>query len=144
MSPVDTLLERLDGVKARSSGQWYANCPAHEDKSPSLSVKESDGGTVLLHCFAGCGAAEVMQAIGLSLSDLFPEPPEPRSGRQRQRPKWNYRELLQLLNREATVCAKASMEVAMGHRLNYVDAQRVWQASERISKILEVTRARSY
>src|SRR5436190_24051434 len=32
------------------SGQVLVCCPAHEDKTPSLAVKESADGTVLLTC----------------------------------------------------------------------------------------------
>jgi hypothetical protein len=28
----------------------------------------------LIHCFAGCSAAEVLAAVGLSLGDLYPKP----------------------------------------------------------------------
>src|SRR4051812_29050076 len=38
-----------------------------------LSVREASDGTVLVHCFHGCSAAEVMKAVGLELSDLFPK-----------------------------------------------------------------------
>lgn len=50
-----------------------AKCPAHDDKSPSLSVRETEDGRVLIHCHAGCGASDVLAAIGLTLADLFPE-----------------------------------------------------------------------
>jgi DNA primase len=48
----ESVLARLQGVK-RNGSSWMARCPAHEDKSPSLSVRD-ESGKVLLHCFAGC------------------------------------------------------------------------------------------
>ncbi len=69
------LIERLDGVKRTGDGRWIARCPAHEDRSPSLTVREMGDGRVLVHCFAGCGAGDVVAAVGLRLSDLFPEGP---------------------------------------------------------------------
>lgn len=63
-------LSRLDGVKARGAGRLVARCPAHPDKSPSLSIREVDD-RILLHCFAGCEAASICEALGLSLKDLF-------------------------------------------------------------------------
>jgi protein tyrosine phosphatase len=48
-----------------------ACCPAHNDKNPSLSIKETKDGDVLLHCFAGCGVDDVVAALGLEMSDLF-------------------------------------------------------------------------
>ena len=59
MSPVSRLLDRLDGARKTGSGRWLAKCPAHEDRSPSLSVRELEGGTLLVKCFGGCGAADV-------------------------------------------------------------------------------------
>lgn len=67
------LLERLDGVKEGASGKWRAKCPAHDSSGLSLAIGEGDNGGILLHCFAGCDAVDVVSAIGLSLSDLFPD-----------------------------------------------------------------------
>jgi len=74
MSAITALLERLQGIKRAGTGRWLARCPAHGDRSPSLSVRELEGGRVLLHCFAGCETAAVLRALGLSLSDLFERP----------------------------------------------------------------------
>lgn len=71
MRPVDKILDRLERVRATSGG-WSACCPAHDDRNPSLSVKEGDNDAVLIHCFAGCEVADIVAALGLQLSDLFP------------------------------------------------------------------------
>jgi hypothetical protein len=65
------LLERLGGAERSGSG-WQARCPAHEDNRPSLTVGVGDGGKVLLKCHRGCTAEEVVKALGLGMSDLFP------------------------------------------------------------------------
>ena len=64
------LLDRLDGVINRGAGAWYARCPAHDDKSPSLSIRDA-GQKILIHCFAGCSVESVLDAMGLSFSDLY-------------------------------------------------------------------------
>lgn len=64
------LLSRLDGAR-RSGNGWTARCPGHEDQHNSLSLAE-DEDTLLLHCFAGCDIGDVLAALGLSVSDLFP------------------------------------------------------------------------
>lgn len=69
-SPIELVLSRLDKVKKTGKG-YIALCPAHADKSPSLSLKEGSDGRVLIHCFAGCTAEEVVNEIGLQMSDLF-------------------------------------------------------------------------
>jgi len=73
---MSALIDRLDGVKKTGTDRWIAKCPAHDDKSPSLALRLTDDGTWLVKCFSGCGAADVVAAVGLSLSDLFPEKPE--------------------------------------------------------------------
>lgn len=67
------LLDRLDGVRPSGAGRWVARCPAHPDRSPSLSIRELNDGRVLIHDFAGCPPGDVLAALGLSLGDLFPE-----------------------------------------------------------------------
>ena len=70
-SPINNLLDRLDGV--RQCGDSYrAECPAHDGQNPTaLKVSVGDDGRLLLHCFHGCSALDVVHALGLELSDLF-------------------------------------------------------------------------
>ena len=59
-------LEAHDCTVRRDGGGWKAQCPAHEDRKPSLSVNYADAaGKVLLHCHAGCSYAEILAALGL-------------------------------------------------------------------------------
>jgi len=67
-----TLLDRLRGIRTTGPGRWLACCPAHEDRSPSLSIREMDDGRVLIHDFAGCDAESVLTAVGLEFRDLHP------------------------------------------------------------------------
>lgn len=69
---IETFLNRLEKVKRRGHGQWMACCPVHQEKTPSLSIKD-DNGTILIHCF-GCGAGgvDVCGAVGIEPSELFP------------------------------------------------------------------------
>ena len=72
MNPIDDVLNRLQNVKQHNS-YFMASCPAHPDDEPSLSISEGDDGKVLLKCFAGCTAEEIVVAIDLKMSDLFAE-----------------------------------------------------------------------
>lgn len=59
------------GYEPKPSGEGFVcRCPAHDDKTPSLSISES-GGKILLHCHAGCSPEAICSALGLKLSDLF-------------------------------------------------------------------------
>ncbi len=43
---------------------WKACCPAHDDRNPSLSIREDKrDGTVLVHCHAGCDQLDVLAAL---------------------------------------------------------------------------------
>lgn len=71
-TPANTLLPRLLQVRQLQPNCWQALCPAHDDKKPSLSIQQNPDNRLLIHCHAGCGAAEVLEAIGLQFKDLFP------------------------------------------------------------------------
>jgi len=51
-------------LKGRKSGDgWVAHCPAHKDRTPSLSIQEAAGGKILVHCHAGCRQDDVLDAL---------------------------------------------------------------------------------
>ena len=81
---VDEFVSRLERPRRSSTG-WTARCPAHEDRTPSLSVREGDDGRVLVHCHAGCVTEKVCAAVGLRVYDLFPG--EPIDWNRRFRPR---------------------------------------------------------
>lgn len=85
--PLDTILNKLSGIRQLPNGERQALCPAHDDKRASLSVTEKDG-KVLVYCQAGCSTEAVLDAVGLKLSDLFTEAgPTPRMSGNGRRPK---------------------------------------------------------
>ena len=55
----------------KSGSSWLAKCPAHDDKSPSLSISQGDDDCVLLKCHGGCEVRDIVAALGMELSDLF-------------------------------------------------------------------------
>ena len=59
--------ETID-IVAALKGRWHGSyamcvCPAHADRTPSLSVRQGERG-ILVHCFAGCRSEDVLRAIG--------------------------------------------------------------------------------
>ena len=75
-SAIDNVLDRVHNVR-KVAGSWMGSCPVQGhgkgqgDRDPSLSIRADREGTVLIYCFAGCPADEVVEAMGLSMSDLF-------------------------------------------------------------------------
>ena len=82
---LNELLPRLNGVRPRGAERYTANCPSHQDRSPSLSITETSE-RILLHCFSGCDTAQIVAALGLALRDLFTDAPTPRGHRPTPRP----------------------------------------------------------
>ncbi len=62
-------LAKLKGVKKTPQG-WAAQCPAHEDKRSSLSIKAGEKG-IVCKCHAGCLVKDIAAGVGLKLADLF-------------------------------------------------------------------------
>lgn len=54
------IVEKLGGIWRGTRGE--CRCPAHDDGSPSLSVRLGDT-AILFHCFAGCTTIEVLKAL---------------------------------------------------------------------------------
>src|SRR5258705_13792333 len=72
-----TTLADMLNARRGGPGRWQARCPAHRDRSPSLSIAEGDDGRTLLLCRAGCATEAVVTAMGLSMRDLFAGPSSP-------------------------------------------------------------------
>ena len=136
---VETLLARLDGVKRTGEGRWVARCPAHEDRSPSLSVRELPDGRLLVHDFGGCSTLDVLAAIGLSLQDLFPE----RLGDfTRERAPFPAHDVLRALGHEALVVLVAASTAAKGGPLDMDSLDRLALAVRRIREAVDLAGVR--
>jgi hypothetical protein len=60
---IDFLISLGYPVKRGVNGNVLTRCPAHADSNPSLSVKASPSGRLLLKCFAGCSFNSIMAAL---------------------------------------------------------------------------------
>jgi hypothetical protein len=54
-------------------GQHLLHCPAHDDKRPSLAIRERYDGTLLVRCYAGCRTEDILEVMGLEFADLYPD-----------------------------------------------------------------------
>lgn len=84
--PIDSVLERVARVKQRGPSRWDGSCPTanhpYGDRSRGLSITTGADDKVLLYCHAGCSSEEIIAALGLEWTHLFPPrqglPPRPR------------------------------------------------------------------
>jgi hypothetical protein len=137
-TPIDAVLHRLDKVKRTAPDKWIALCPAHDDKRPSLSVKQADDGRVLLKCWSGCGVAEIVGALNLEMSDLFPGDRRSLSdhGTSPMRRPFDYRDALTGIAHEATVARIIVEAVNRGEAMDVESLDRLALAEERIDDAL--------
>jgi hypothetical protein len=139
--PIDRLLSRLEGVRRSTNNSWMARCPCHEDRSPSLSIREASDGRVLIYDFGGCGATEIVQAVGLDLADLYP----PKLGLSRGNPKLrdpavprvSAQEALRLLDEESLFLVVAAEALSSGTPPESLRVQ-LGAASNRIAAIRQL------
>jgi putative DNA primase/helicase len=57
----EAIAKALGGRK--SGGGWTARCPAHDDRTPSLLIRDADDSEVLVRCHAGCDQERVIAAL---------------------------------------------------------------------------------
>lgn len=140
--PVGILLSRLERV--RKSGRGYtARCPAHEDRTASLSIAEGRDGRALVKCFAGCEVLAVVHALGLEVADLFPQrmadaSPESKAAAREAWRQSGWAAALGVLAREASIVVIAARALADGQPLAPADHARLLLALERVEGAREV------
>lgn len=122
-------------LDARRSGEgWMAKCPAHEDRTASLSVGEGRDGRVLVSCFAGCSVYAITSAVGIELTDLFPPRVETYAAPGRP-PRHSPADLLRVLELEARIVRVAATTLANGEGLSRADYTRLEQAETKIAEV---------
>lgn len=136
---VESLLGSLHEARKTGPGRWLARCPAHNDKTPSLAVRELEDGRVLLHCFAGCGAGDVLYALGMDFGVLFPEGGV--AARLSKVPKaYNAADVLAAVAYEILVGLHYAKKMVGGSVLGQPDLDRLLKCAARLQKALEVVR----
>ena len=130
MSPAEKLLIRLKGVRSIKAGEWKALCPAHPDKSPSLSITQENDRRVLIHCHAECEPLAVLNSVGLEFRDLYEKP----LGHHFQpiRQDWHLRQALAALAFDAAIIVIGTNDVAAGKRLSDKDVTQMAKSAGRI------------
>jgi hypothetical protein len=127
------IIARLDRVRESGPGTWRARCPACDSRSDCLSIRELDDGRVLMHCFrTQCEPGDILRALGLSVSELFPQRPNDH----RYRPAKSLmpaREALALIDHEVTVATLIISDVLRDRTVTDERYDRLSQCYARIA-----------
>jgi hypothetical protein len=124
-------LSRCQKVKETGRGTWVACCPAHEDRSPSMTVRELEDGRVLLHCFAGCDVEAILGAVGMGFDALFPDKPR-QDYLPPLRRTFPAADVLEAVANEAFYVAYMAATMASGYTLQPLDKKLLEQSYDRI------------
>ena len=137
---VELVLAGLERVRRTAPGKWQARCPAHQDRAPSLSIRETDHGLVLLHCFGGCTTEAVIGALGLRWSDLMEPLPAGVHHLPKVRRPWNVSDALAVIDQEATVLAIIVADMAKRGAMPPGVKERALMATCRLSGVADALR----
>ena len=140
MSRLDTLFGSQPRFKM-AGDKAVMSCPGplhkHGDRTPSLSVKETPDGVILMRCWAGCANGEILQAIGLDFADLFPTTASFHLPKVKR--VFSARDALIGLAFEVLVLLQFAKAMATGAVLTDGDRDRLLLSATRIQRAYEVT-----
>ena len=127
---IDAILSRLERVKRTGRDSWIASCPAHEDHSPSMTLRALEDGRILCRCFAGCPFDSIAAAVGLDWDVWFPEKPIEHA-KPLRRP-FPAADVLKALSDEVLIVQVLGEDIAHGKAVATDDHARLLVAIERI------------
>lgn len=136
----DILLDKLDRVKRTGKDHGVASCPtanhAHGDRHPSMTWRIRDDGALLIYCNAGCSAHEIVSAVGLDMSNLFPPREDGKHFAKGERRPFPAADILRAIAFESTLVLIAAADLLAGHPFNETDRARLALAASRIQAAL--------
>ena len=132
--PIDLVLARLDSPRPSGHDRWRCACPSCGGNKSALSVGVGNDDAVLIRCWKGCDAGDVVDALGLQLHELFPpnmngSPPLKRRG------MLTAGQALEVIAFECLLAWTAAFNLANGHALTAEDLGRLSIAVQRIQAL---------
>ena len=138
---IDDFLSRLNRVRRLSDSQYKASCPTamhtRGDRSAGLSIKAGDDGRVVVFCHAGCHAELIAQALGLTLSDLFPQPERRPGAIAKRNPRYLTRDIATVLAYDAATASLALDYAAQGRELSADDLKTMGESAGRLFRFAQ-------
>ncbi len=126
----EDFVARLNKCRSKGANNWAACCPAHEDRSPSMSISARPDGRILVHCFAGCSVDSILGAMGLEIDALFPDSIEARPEKR----SFSAAAVLECVAEETRIVFLIGCQLHRGVALSEVDRLRLGQAVNRIEE----------
>jgi hypothetical protein len=133
---IDNLLSRLEKVKQTGTETYIACCPSHEDKNPSLSIRDLPDGRILIHCFSGCDVYGILSTIGLEITDLFPHS---IGDYKKIKNRFPAADVLKVVGFECLVVASSALKILGGEVFTTADRERLVMSVGRIQSAINAS-----
>ena len=86
-----------------------------------------------MHDFGGSSVDEICNAIGIELSDLFPD-----DGKEYKPQRFNAHNVLVAMRQEVLIVALCAVDIVAGKNITEEDKDRVLLASQRLKEVYEL------
>ena len=133
---IQEVLNHFDNVRESGANQHSCRCPAHEDSSNSLGIKQGDGDRILLNCFAGCDVKSILESVNLKWSDIMPD----NKLYQVEKQGFNPYSVLKMLRDEVLIIGLSSVDIRAGKKLSDKDHDRLLKAVGNVRSAYEKTK----
>ena len=131
MTASSLILDRVQRPRRTKPGAWAAACPCCQSrKGRPLAITEA-GDRVLLHAFCGCSTESVLNALGLTVTDLFDRPLEHRV--EPNAIRVSPRDVLASVSQEVTFVALIAAHMLEAKQITEADWDRLSRAASRLS-----------
>lgn len=130
----DLILNASRKVKKTGPASWICCCTGHEDRTPSMTVRELDDGRVLVHCFGGCSVEQILSGAGLTFDALFPDKPAGDDFKPASRRSFPAADVLAAVADDAFHVAVFVANMANGVKVEVSDYEAMLQAACRIQE----------
>jgi hypothetical protein len=138
---INDFLSRLNRVRQLSDEQYQASCPTamhkHGDRSAGLRVKAADDGRILVYCHAGCHAEQITSAMGMTLTDLYPQPERRPGSAAARNPRYISAAVAVAVAHDSITASLAIDSVLQGRDFTSDDIKTMQAASGRLYRFAQ-------
>jgi hypothetical protein len=130
------ILSRLQKIKRSGDNKYMACCPAHADKTASLTIREESDGRILINCFAGCDTYSILSSIGLDWEDVFPEKTVAHNVKKIDQIIYST-DALKIIKHECRIVMLCAYDIRKGKTLTVEENERLDKAYQLINKAIQ-------
>jgi hypothetical protein len=137
VSAADRVIAGLQNVRVTGPAKWAAACPLCKSRTGRpIAVRALPDGRALVYAFCACDTADVLNAIGLKLADLFPAGPPGQCFKPERHP-FDAMQVLVAIAHEITVTAMIAEDMRAVGTADDEQRERLRTAVRRLNAALD-------